>query len=294
MNKDSIKLFLATSFALLAFAANSVLCRLALGGETIDPMSFTLVRLLSGSIVLLIILGASRPKGKLSKGNNISALMLFTYAISFSYAYLTLDTGTGALILFAAVQATMILANIIKGQKIHSIEIFGFIIAFSGFVYLVLPTLATPSVKGFILMLISGVAWAIYTLRGAISKAALQDTTFNFLRCTPIILILLLVQYKEMTFTSNGLILAVISGGLTSGIGYSIWYYALKTLPTLKAAVLQLLVPILATAGGVLFANEPITLRLSLSSLLVLGGIALVVLRKTLFKEKIVVTTSEI
>ena len=268
--------------ALIAFAANSVLNRLALSNGSIDAPSFTIIRLLSGAIVLFIILSIKNTKisSSSSKGSWISSLMLFTYAITFSLAYITLDTATGALILFAAVQISMLLISLFTGTRLSSAEWLGVFTAFTGFVYLVYPDLGTPSAKGFILMSIAGTAWGVYTLNGRGSQDALADTAYNFIRTSPLVLILLLLSYSKANYSSQGIILAMLSGAIASGIGYTFWYAALKGLSSTQAAVVQLSVPVIAALGGVLFVSEQITQRLVISIVFILGGILLVVLGK--------------
>ncbi len=279
MKKQLIKTIVYTVLALLAFAGNSVLCRLALGDSLIDAASFSTIRLLSGIIVLAVILTLNhKPKAVASKGSWLAALMLFVYALSFSYAYLSLDTGTGALILFATVQFSMIFANLLTGNKLRYAEWLGLIMAFSGFVYFVLPSLSSPSLTGSVLMTVAGVAWAGYTLKGRGSKASLHDTAYNFIRTTPFLIILILFGYQQAVLSQQGVLLAVLSGAITSGIGYAIWYRALSGLSVTQAAVVQLCVPVIATMGGVIFASETVSIRLVLSSIMILGGILLVVL----------------
>lgn len=274
-----LKTMAYTSFALLAFAGNSVLCRMALGEQTIDAASFTIIRLLSGIVTLVVILKISKTKDKsLSKGSWTAAFMLFLYAATFSFAYISLDTGTGALILFGSVQITMIFISLFSGHRLYYFEWTGVLIAFSGFVYLIKPSLSTPSLTGFILMTIAGIAWGIYTIKGRSSKNPLSDTTYNFLRTLPFVIILLIVALPYTALSKEGVLLAVLSGAIASGIGYAVWYVALGNLTISKAAVVQLLVPIIAAIGGVLFAHEIISLRLLLSSALVLGGILTVIL----------------
>ena len=292
MQSTYIKIIASTVFALFAFAANSVFCRLALGDEAIDATSFTSVRLFSGIIILFILMQftshVSKPQSSLkanAKGSWLAAIMLFTYAVTFSFGYISLDTGTGALILFGAVQITMILFNVISGSRLHYSEWLGLTCAFIGFVYLILPSITTPSLTGFILMSVSGMAWAFYTLLGRKSKNALSDTAFNFLRTSPFILILVLLSFNNLHISSNGFLLAVLSGAIASGIGYFVWYIALSGLSVTQAAVLQLFVPIIAALGGVVFTSESITLRLIESSILVLGGILLVILGRYYFSQ---------
>ena len=265
--------------ALIAFAANSVLARLALKEGAIDASSFTAARLLAGAVVLFIIISFNRNTSDLpSKGSWHAGLMLFIYAITFSLAYLSLDTGTGALILFAAVQITMIVLSIISGTRLYWIEWAGVATAFAGFIYLVLPELTTPSLSGFILMTIAGVAWGLYTLKGHGSKNPLMDTAYNFFRTLPLVFILIIITFQSAHYSVEGLLLALLSGGITSGIGYTIWYIALGGLSTTPAAVLQLLVPAIAAAGGILFVSEAISLRLIVAASLILGGILMVIL----------------
>ena len=272
--------------ALIAFAANSVLCRLALGNEAIDASSFTVIRLLSGTIVLLIIIATSRNiKGSSEKGSWTASFMLFLYAITFSYAYISLDTGAGALILFGSVQITMILLSLISGTRLHYIEWAGVTIAFTGFVYLIMPGITAPSAIGFLLMTVAGIAWGIYTLKGRGSKNPLMDTAYNFLRTTPLVILLAITTIANVNYSSEGIFLASLSGGITSGIGYTIWYIALGGLSSTQAAVLQLSVPVIAALGGVIFVSEAITSRLTISATMVLGGILMVILGRYYFTQ---------
>ena len=272
--------------ALIAFAANSVLCRLALGNEAIDASSFTVIRLLSGTIVLLIIIATSRNIiGSSEKGSWTASFMLFLYAITFSYAYISLDTGTGALILFGSVQITMILLSLISGTRLHYIEWAGVTIAFTGFVYLIMPGITAPSAIGFLLMTVAGIAWGIYTLKGHGSKNPLMDTAYNFLRTTPLVILLAITTIANVNYSSEGIFLASLSGGITSGIGYTIWYIALGGLSSTQAAVLQLSVPVIAALGGVIFVSEAITSRLTISATMVLGGILMVILGRYYFTQ---------
>ena len=281
-----LKTIILTGLALIAFAANSVLCRLALGNEAIDASSFTVIRLLSGSIVLLIIIGTTRKiTGSPTKGSWTASFMLFLYAIAFSFAYISLDTGTGALILFGSVQITMILLSLISGTRLHFTEWAGVIIAFTGFVYLILPGVTTPSAIGFLLMAVAGIAWGVYTLKGRSSKSPLMDTAYNFFRTTPLVIILAITTINNSHYSPEGIILALLSGGITSAIGYTIWYIALGGLSSTLAAVLQLAVPVIAALGGVMFVSEAITFRLTVSAIMVLGGILIVVLGRYYFTQ---------
>ena len=282
-NSFLIKTILFTGLALIAFAANSVLCRLALGESAIDASTFTIVRLLAGAIVLTVIMRISKIKSNSNtnsstKGSWPASIALFIYGLTFSFAYVTLDTATGALILFGSVQITMILMSIFSGNRLHISEWFGMAIAFTGFVYLILPGVTTPSVIGFLLMTVSGIAWGIYTLKGRGSKNPIMDTAFNFLRTMPFVIILAIVTFKYAHYSSEGILLAVLSGSIASGIGYMIWYSALSGLSVTQAAVLQLLVPVIAAVGGIIFFSESISFRLTVSSAMILGGILMVVL----------------
>lgn len=270
--------------ALLAFASNSVLCRLALGENTIDAANFTAIRLLSGVVVLAIIFKlTSAGEAAPSKGSWVASLMLFIYAITFSFAYISLETGTGALILFGSVQITMMLTGLYFGNKLHTYEWLGVLLAFSGFVYLVMPGLGAPSLLGFFLMTAAGIAWGFYTLAGKGSVNPLCDTAYNFFRTLPLLVVLVAVTFQHAALSQKGVVLAMLSGAIASGVGYTIWYMALKGLSGTQAAVVQLLVPVLAAIGGVLFANEVFSLRLTVSALMVLGGILIVVLGKHYF-----------
>ena len=221
-HRPLLKTLLCTVFALIAFAANSVLCRLALEKGAIDASGFTIIRLLAGIGVLMLILKVRPASNAPARGSWISALMLFGYALTFSFAYISLDTGTGALVLFGAVQLTIILTSIFSGQKLHWLEWTGVMLAFSGFTYLVTPNVTTPSFSGFLLMTLAGIAWGGYTLRGKASIAPLQDTAFNFLRTAPFVGILALITFFNLQASLAGVMLAILSGGLASGLGYTV------------------------------------------------------------------------
>ena len=278
----TLSLFGLTALALTAFAANSVLTRMALAEPIIDASSFTLIRLLSGSIVLMLILAFRlRKQSAPTKGSWLSSLMLFVYALGFSFAYLMLETGTGALILFGMVQITMVVASLIKGQRLARLEWLGIGTAFAGFVYLVWPEVSTPSISGVVLMSIAGIAWGVYTLRGRTSQAPLADTAYNFTRTLPFLLLLGLFSIGQFELSTQGIMLAVLSGAIASGLGYTLWYSVLTHLSATQAGVLQLLVPVIAALGGILFVSEPLTLRFVVASLLILGGIYLVIQART-------------
>lgn len=285
-NSYVIKTIVFTGLALIAFAANSVLCRLALGEGAIDAAGFTVIRMLTGAVALLgIVRIRGGETGGSTKGSWPASLMLFLYAITFSFAYVTLDTGTGALILFGSVQITMILLSLVSGTRLHISEWTGVAIAFAGFVYLILPGVTTPSAMGFALMTVAGIGWGIYTLMGRGSKSPLMDTAYNFFRTVPLVVVLGVVAIRSAHYSSEGVALAMLSGGITSGIGYTVWYIALGGLSATQAAVLQLLVPLIAALGGVLFVSEAITLRLSVSAAMILGGVLLVLLGRYFFVQ---------
>lgn len=264
---------------MVAFAANSVICRLALGAEMIDAKSFTITRLLSGAITLALITALrGRTVHAFRAGNRISAIALFFYAAGFSFSYQSLDTGTGAIILFASVQITMIVFSVLKRDYPHKFEWLGIAMAVGGFIYLVYPGVSTPALSGFVLMVLAGFSWAIYTLRGRMTANALDATTGNFLLTVPLTALLYWFMGGDaLRISSSGIILAVLSGSLASAVGYAIWYSVLPGLSVTEAAVVQLSAPVLATLGGIVFMSEALTVRFSISTLLILGGILAVV-----------------
>lgn len=269
-----MKPFLLTAFALTAFAFNSILCRMALGGGQIDAAGFTLVRLLAGAVTLsLICTSFGKTQSVWKSGRWTSAFFLFAYAICFSFAYLGLTTGTGALILFGSVQMTMIAAALMKGDRLRMLELIGLAVAFAGLVYLVLPGLSAPPLISSLLMAAAGAAWGFYTLRGKGSGDPLAETTGNFVRSVPMIVLAALPFLGGLHLSSRGVLLAVLSGALASGVGYSVWYAALKYHTATRAAVLQLSVPVIAAVGGVVLLAETAGMRLAISALLILGGI---------------------
>jgi len=283
MSTMDLKTFAFLLLSLSAFAANSVLCRLALGTGQIDPASFTLVRIMSGALTLGLILWLKNPRFLSQPGRRGSwggALSLFAYALTFSYAYVTLSTATGALILFGTVQITMLLAAIVNGHKILLLELLGVLFAFVGMTYLMLPSVSTPSLFGFLLMFLSGIAWGIYTLIGQRSDAPLKDTGFNFIRCIPLVFIVLVSTVSHLQIQMHGVLLAALSGAIASGLGYAVWYRVLPKLSHSVAAVSQLTVPLIAATGGLIWMAEGVTPRLLISSILVLGGIGVVIYAK--------------
>jgi len=276
------RLLILTVLAMVAFAGNSLLCRLALKHTAIDPASFTTLRLASGALVLWLVARrqAQGAPARAGAGNWPSALALFAYAAGFSFAYVSLPAGTGALLLFGAVQATMIGYGLARGERFRRPQLVGLLLAFGGIVGLLLPGLSAPPLAGSLLMLGAGAAWGIYSLRGRGAGDPTRVTAGNFLRAAPVALALSLLGMKGASADAAGVGLAVASGALTSGIGYAIWYSALPALKATTAATVQLSVPVLAALGGIAFLGEPVTLRLALASSAILGGIALVVLQK--------------
>jgi drug/metabolite transporter (DMT)-like permease len=283
--EKSLRIILLTFFALIAFAFNSILCRLALGNENIDAVGFTTIRLVSGAITLSIIsIIFNRNQTNLKRGNWLSAFFLFAYAICFSFAYLKLTTATGALILFGSVQLTMICVALIKGERPKVLEWLGLLLAFGGLFYLVFPGLSAPPLAYSILMMSAGIAWGFYSLRGKASENPLADTTGNFIRTVPMILIIVLLFLSNIQISTKGIIFAILSGAIASGIGYSIWYRVLKDHTATRAAILQLSVPAIASVGGVIFLAENLSFRIFLASSLILGGILIAIIGKQKIK----------
>jgi drug/metabolite transporter (DMT)-like permease len=295
----STRILILTLLAMIAFASNSLLCRAALTKNSIDPATFTFLRIFSGAVALWLIMSirkkmvAERTASPLVEtfcnssligrylslryGNWISAVALFAYAAGFSFAYTSLSAGTGALLLFGAVQATMILRGLHKGERLNTIQIVGFIVAVTGLVVLVFPGLSAPPLIGSILMLGAGLAWGIYSLRGKGEQNPASVTTGNFVRAVPFAAALSIIFLPWINYSLGGITYAITSGAVTSALGYVIWYSALPGLKTASAATVQLSVPVLAATGGILLLGEPITLRYVLASVAVLSGIALVV-----------------
>lgn len=273
------RIILLTSLAMLAFAGNSLLCRAALKHTAIDAASFTTIRLVSGALMLWLVVRISRAAHS-GSGSWLSAFALFAYAVLLSYAYASLSTGIGALLLFGAVQATMIAHGIRAGERLLRPQLAGLVLAFAGLVGLLLHGISAPPLAGAMLMLGSGVAWGIYSLRGKGAGDPTRVTAGNFLRTVPIAAAWSALMSGHLSLDGAGFGYAVASGALTSGIGYAIWYTALPALKAAKAATVQLSVPVIAALGGIVFLGEPLTLRLVLSSAAILGGIALVILEK--------------
>jgi drug/metabolite transporter (DMT)-like permease len=275
----SSRVFFFTALAMIAFAGNSLLCRGALKQTQIDAANFTLIRIISGALCLGILVLIR--KGTLrDAGSWPSALALFGYAALFSFAYLRLTAGTGALLLFGAVQATMIFWALRKGERLRLAQTAGLFLAMAGLVALVFPGLTAPPLSAALLMLGAGIAWGVYSLRGKGGGDPLRATAGNFLRAVPLAVLLSLVVLRSANFDRAGIVYAIASGAFASGIGYAIWYTALPALKSTGAATVQLSVPVLAAAGGIAFLGEPITLRFALASIAVLGGIALVIFER--------------
>jgi drug/metabolite transporter (DMT)-like permease len=272
------KIIFYTGFALAAFALNSILCRLALRTGEIDAASFTTIRLISGAAMLAAISYFFNKKGKQrTRGNWLSAFFLFLYAVCFSFAYVSLTAGTGALILFGCVQLTMIAVALFRGERPKPLEWLGLSIALGGLVYLVFPGLSSPPILSSALMASAGIAWGFYTLRGKGSSDPLADTTGNFVRSVPMTVLASLPFLSAVHLSNYGVLLAVLSGAVTSGIGYTVWYAVLKHHTSTRAAVLQLSVPVLAAFAAVMFLSEAITTRLFIAAVLILGGITLTI-----------------
>jgi len=276
----SARTLLLTLFAMIAFAANSLLCRLALGQDLIDAASFATVRVISGAIVLtLIVLPKWRARGR-APTDWRAAAMLFTYMVFFSFAYLSLSAGTGALILFGAVQLTMIITALRGGERFRLLSWFGLTVAFLGLIYLVLPGLTAPDPSGAVLMTIAGIAWGFYSLLGRSVGDPLEATANNFIIAVPMVIVVSLLFVGEFHGSLSGLALAAVSGAIASGIGYVIWYAALRGLTATRAATVQLSVPVIAAFGGAVLLSEQVTLRLVLASVATLGGVWMVLAQR--------------
>lgn len=264
---------------MLAFAGNSLLCRLALKNTGIDAASFTSIRLISAAVALWLIVRLSN-KANSGKGNWPSAFALFAYAAGFSFAYINLTAATGALLLFGAVQTTMIGYGMWRGERLLSLQWLGLVLALGGLVGLTLPGLSAPPLVSSLLMIGAGAAWGIYSLRGKGAGDPTLVTAGNFLRTVPITVVLSLLMLRQTAWDGAGVWYAITSGALTSGIGYAIWYKALPALKATQAATVQLSVPVIAAVGGIILLNESISLRLTLASIAIISGIALVILER--------------
>lgn len=277
--RSPASVFLLSALAMLAFAANSLLARLGLATTGIDAATFTAVRLLSGALLLgLIVRG--RNVSPLSAGGWPAALALFVYAAAFSVAYVVLEVGTGALLLFGAVQLTMTGRGLWRGERFSALQLVGLLAALGGFVYLLLPGVAAPPPLPAALMVLAGTAWGVYSLLGRGVQAPTLATVGNFARAAPLALLLLLaaslIPDLALRLDALGVLYALLSGALTSSLGYLVWYAVLPSLRATTAATVQLSVPVIAGLGGVVILGEPLTLRLALATVMILGGIALV------------------
>jgi drug/metabolite transporter (DMT)-like permease len=271
-----VRIILLTSLAMIAFAGNSLLCRAALEHTSIDAASFTTIRLTSGAVMLWLVV-RMRHGTHAGEGNWLSAFALFVYAAGFSFAYVSLPAATGALLLFGAVQTTMIGHGIWAGERLLRLQLIGLLLALGGLVGLLMPGLSAPPLYGSALMLCAGVAWGVYSLRGKGAGDPTKVTSGNFLRAVPITAALSILMLNGTSLDNAGFWYAVLSGALASGIGYAIWYTVLPGLKATSAATVQLSVPVIAAAGGVVFLAEPLTMRLILASVAILSGIALVI-----------------
>ena len=274
-----VRLIGLTSLAMIAFAGNSLLCRQALKHTAIDPASFTAIRLVSGALVLWLLVRLKH-NALQGQGNWSSAFALFAYAAGFSFAYISLSAASGALLLFGAVQVTMIGHGLWIGERLRALQVVGVLLAFGGLVGLLLPGLSAPPLTGASLMIGAGIAWGVYSLRGKGAGDPTRVTAGNFMRAVPITIVLSVFTLNFASVDTAGIYLAISSGALASGLGYAIWYTVLPALKNTSAASVQLSVPVIAALGGIVFLGEPMTLRLILASIAILGGIALVILKK--------------
>ena len=268
-----------TVVAMVAFAANSVLCRLALGAGLIDAASFATVRTISGAVLLAAIL-LLRQKKVAARPDWRSVVALYLYMVFFAFAYLSLSAGTGALILFGAVQLTMFTVALRSGEQFPMISWAGLVLAIAGLVYLVSPGLTAPDPLGAALMTIAGISWGAYSLVGRSAKDPVEATAHNFLYAVPLVVATSLVFIGDFAITATGAAYAVVSGAVASGVGYVIWYAALRGLTGTGAATVQLSVPVIAAIGGVILLSEAVTLRLVVASAATLGGVALVLAQR--------------
>jgi len=276
----SLRVALLTLVTMLAFAGNSVLCRMALKHTTIDAATFTSIRLVSGAVVLWMIVRSFR-KDRTGAGNWWSALALFVYAAGFSLAYISLSAATGALLLFGSVQATMIGRGIWQGERLARLQWLGLVLALAGLVGLMLPGLAAPPLLGAALMVLAGAAWGVYSLRGKGAGDPTRVTAGNFWRAAVMALALNAVMqtsaYVDVNWDAEGVAYAVASGAVTSGLGYALWYSVLPALKATQAATIQLSVPVIAALSGVVLLGEVMTEQFVWASVATLGGIALVI-----------------
>ncbi|MEO8482852.1 MAG: DMT family transporter [Acidobacteriota bacterium] len=266
---------LPSAAAIIAFAGNAVLCRLALGSGSIDAATFSLVRFGAGAAILVLVLWLTDNRRTVLAGTWTSALVLFAYAVPFSYAYLTLSAGTGALLLFGSVQVTMMTTALVSGERPTVVQWLGLAAAFGGLVYLLRPGLTAPPLVGSLLMIGAGVFWGTYSLLGRASVRPLAHTAGNFARVSPLLACAWIADRPHWHVTSSGLAIAALAGTITSALGYVVWYFALRRLSATRASIVQIAVPVLAAVAGVSVMGESMTLRLVLSAAMVLGGVAL-------------------
>ena len=278
------RVIVLTALSMVAFAGNSLLCRMALKSTAIDPASFTSIRLVFGALALWLILwfrnssisSKASSKGRVS-GNWLSASALFIYAAAFSFSYTHVSAGVGALLLFGAVQATMIGYGIAKGERLSKLQLLGLVAACAGLAFLFLPGLSAPPWQSALLMLASGVAWGVYSLRGRQAADATHATSGNFSRAAGLALLASLLMPSTLYLANSGIYYAALSGALTSGVGYAIWYSVMPRLSATVAATVQLTVPVLASIGGIAWLGESLSLRILIAFIAILGGVALTI-----------------
>lgn len=288
---SQLRIILITLLSLLAFAANSLITRFALQETSIDEASFIMLRVVSGALFLWLYLSFKKNNKAYESGTWFAAFSLFIYAVSFTYGYGLIAAGTGALLLFGAVQITMTIVGYREGERLNVMQILGFVLAIIGLIILMLPGISSPSFMGVLLMCISGIAWSIYTLQGRGATNPAASTAGNFIKAAPMAILLWLIVYLSTNDTinlaSDGIIYALLSGIITSGIGYIIWYSVLPQLKATQAAIVQLSVPLLVTLVGDLLLNESITMRVILASAAILLGTFLVLTFKTTKKVRL-------
>lgn len=286
MHPSVIRTAVLAAITMCAFALNSVFGRVALSSDAIDPASYTSIRLVSGTLMLLLLvrlrggLKSTKPEGSFFLTTGISAIALFIYAAFFSFAYLLIDTGVGALILFACVQGVMIGWGVFTGERPNLQAWIGIVLALGGFVYLVSPGLEAPNFLGASLMAVSGFAWGVYSLLGRGQPNPLHSTARNFIWSVPMALVLSMIFIAQSKMDFHGIMLAIASGAITSALGYALWYETLKGLTATKAGILQLTVPVIAAFGGIMTLGEPLTFRFIMASVLILGGVTMVIITK--------------
>lgn len=280
IHPNPIRTALLTAIAMVAFAANSLLCREALGQGLIDAASFTSVRMMSGALTLVVIVLLRRKPHTPSTSSWRSGAMLFTYMVFFSFAYVSLGAGTGALILFGTVQLTMFIVALRQGEHFARLSWLGLTIAIAGLVYLVSPGVTAPDLLGALLMAVAGMAWGVYSLLGRGATDPVEATARNFVYSVPMVVIVSAIFWSDFNSSAYGIWLAVVSGAVASGCGYAVWYAVLPSLSASRAATVQLSVPAIAAFGGVVLLFEPLSVRLVVASVATLGGVALVLMQR--------------